>query len=112
MQAASGYTAAAAQRIAQKMAWLGEVDRRINIAGTYVLEARERTSIAGALYDAASGYVQEAAGRMQQIDRHIALGNLYLNQARGYQEAADRENAMADRFCLTLRKGTPTTGSI
>jgi hypothetical protein len=41
---------------------------------------------------------------MQQIDRHLTLGTLYLNQGRGYQEAADREHAMADRFLFDAQE--------
>ena len=103
-QAADSMVGEAAQRIQQRNSWLGEIDRRISIAGTYVAEARERIGIAESLHAAASGYVSEALGRMQQIDRHLALGNLYVNQARAYQEAADRENASADRFLFDAQE--------
>jgi hypothetical protein len=101
---ARGQIEEAAQRIQQNRVWLDKVDARINIAGTYVAEARERLGIAGVLIQAALGYIDEASGRMAQIDRHIQLGQLYLSQARIYQEGADRENQSADRFLFDAQE--------
>lgn len=100
-----------AQNVAIANAHNGEADQRLGIAGViiqaasgYIGEARERIGIAASLHEAAVGYIQEATGRMLQIDRHLALGTLYLNQARGYQEAADREHATADRFLFDAQE--------
>lgn len=103
-QSATGYAQEAAQRIAQKRVWLDEVDARISMAGVYVAEARERAGLATILQQTAIGYIQEAGGRMQQIDRHIQLGNLYLSQARLYQEGADREMQTGDRFLFDAQE--------
>lgn len=141
-----GYSLEAQARTAQKRGVLDEVDARMTRAGILIAEARERLAIAQVLeqtalghiqasqaYTAASqieinqaqGYINEAAGRSQQIDRHLSLGTLYINQASGwgeqinrhlalgtlyinqsriYQEGADRENQAADRFLLDAQE--------
>ena len=124
-EAAVGYSIEAQARIAQKRVYLDEVDARISASGTLIAEARERLGIAQVLeqtalgriqtsqaYTAASaveisqdqGYINEAAGRTQQITAHIQLGTLYINQSRIYQEGADRENQAADRFLLDAQE--------
>tara|TARA_Y100000310_G_scaffold328215_1_gene395985 strand:- start:10168 stop:12162 length:1995 start_codon:yes stop_codon:yes gene_type:complete len=110
-RAAEGYSLEAAQRVAHMRVGIDEVGARISVAGSYVVEARERLGIANSVVQAgmahvasAEGYINEAAGRFQQIDRHIQLGNLYLSQARLYQEGSDRENQSADRFLIDAQE--------
>ncbi len=101
---ARGQIEEASVRATQNRLWLDKVDIRVNIAGTYVAEARERLGLVSAILNTALGYVQEAAGRMQQIDRHLSLGQLYISQTRVYQENADRENQSADRFLFDAQE--------
>lgn len=104
IQTVREYGEEAAARVAQKRLWLDNAEARVSTAHARAAESVGRLGIVAALQQSAIGYIQEATVRTQQIDRHLALGALYVNQARGYQEAADRENATADRFLFDAQE--------
>lgn len=104
MGQARGQVEEAQVRIGQKQVYIAEITGELAIADMFISEARGRGEIAIQLTNAALGYIQEAQGRMSQIDRHLQLGQLYINQTRVYQENADRETQSADRFLFDAQE--------